>query len=59
MVFFADIVRDVARELIMSNAMNDFVSSDRSDMEVFWVLCIVSVVLVVGMNDFVINDFIQ
>ena len=34
MVFFADIVRDVARELIMSNAMNDFVSSDRSDMEV-------------------------
>ena len=39
--------------------MNDFVSSDRSDMEVFWVLCIVSVVLVVGMNDFVINDFIQ
>jgi hypothetical protein len=59
MVFFADIVRDVARELIMSTAMNDFVSSDRSDMEVFWVLCIVSVVLVVGMNDFVINDFIQ
>ena len=59
MVFFADIVRDVARELIMSNAMNDFVSSDRSDMEVFWVLCIVTVVLVVGMNDFVINDFIQ
>lgn len=34
MVFFADIVRDVARELIMSTAMNDFVSSDRSDMEV-------------------------
>ena len=59
MVFFADIVRDDARELIMSTAMNDFVSSDRSDMEVFWVLCIVSVVLVVGMNDFVINDFIQ
>ena len=59
MVFFADIVRDVARELIMSTAMNNFVSSDRSDVEVFWVLCIVSVVLVVGMNDFVINDFIQ
>ena len=59
MVFFADIVRDVARELIMSTAMNDFVSSDRSDMEVFWVLCIVSVVLVVVMNDFVLNDFIE
>jgi hypothetical protein len=59
MVFFADIVRDDARELIMSTAMNDFVSSDRSDMEVFWVLCIVSVVLVVGMNDFVINEFIE
>ena len=59
MVFFADIVRDVARELIMSTAMNDFVSSDRSDMEVFWVLCIVSVVLVVGMNEFVINVIIE
>jgi hypothetical protein len=59
MVFFADIVRDVARELIMSNAMNDFVSSDRSDMEVFWVLCIVTVVLVVGMNEFVINVIIE
>ena len=59
MVFFADIVRDVARELIMSNAMNNFVSSDRSDMEVFWVLCIVTVVLVVGMNEFVINVIIE